>query len=188
MTNSDIVFERLQPVSKRTRVVATLKEAIVSGALHSGDQSVEGKLAQQLGVGRGLIREALIELEHQGFVQRSPFSSMQVTRFTNEEAEQILEMRIEVEPLAFSLAGQKISREQIAELRDLLAKAKQGAASQSLQGIFENHLAYRRAVGELSGNRLLKQILERLVAPLYAICLMRATFNRDGLFQTIQDC
>jgi DNA-binding GntR family transcriptional regulator len=52
MTNSDIVFERLQLVSQRTRVVATLKEAIVSGALQSGDQIVEGKLAQQLGVGR----------------------------------------------------------------------------------------------------------------------------------------
>jgi DNA-binding GntR family transcriptional regulator len=100
---------------------------------------------------------------------------MQVTRFSNGEAEQILEMTIEVEPLAFNLAGQKISREQIAELRDLLAKARQGAASQSLQVFFENHLAYRRKVWELSGNRFLKQILE-LVAPLYAICLMRATF------------
>jgi DNA-binding GntR family transcriptional regulator len=188
MKNSEKVVERLQPVSKRTRVVATLKEAIRSGVLQSGDQIIEGKLAQQLGVGRGLIREALIELEHQGFVQRSPFSSMQVTQFSNGEARQIFEMRIEVEPLAFDLAGQKMSREQIAKLRDLLAKAKQGAASQSLHVFLENHLAYRRKVWELSGNRFLKQTLERLVAPLYAIYFMRATFNRDGVFQTIQDC
>ena len=141
MTNSSGLFQKLQPVSKKTRVVSALKEAILSGGLQSGDQIVEGKLAQQLGVGQGLIREALIELEHQGFVQRSPFSWTQVTRFSNEDAEQIFEIRIEVEPLAFTLAGRKASPEQIAELWDLVSKARQGAASQQLDVFFENHLA-----------------------------------------------
>ncbi len=188
MTNSSTIFQKLQPVSKKTRVVSTLKEAILSGALQSGDQIVEGKLAQQLGVGQGLIREALIELEHQGFVQRSPFSWTQVTKFTNEDAEQIFEIRIEVEPLAFALACRKAGPDQIAELWDLANKAKQGAASEQLDIFFENHLAYRRRVWDLSGNRFLKETLERLVAPLYALYLMRANFNREGLSQTIQDC
>jgi DNA-binding GntR family transcriptional regulator len=188
MTNSGAIFQKLQPVSKKTRVVSALKEAILSGALQSGDQIVEGKLAQQLGVGQGLIREALIDLEHQGFVQRSPFSWTQVTRFTNEDAEQIFEVRIEVEPLAFALAGRKANRENIAELWDLIARAKQGAEAQQLDVFFDNHLAYRRKVWDLSGNRFLKETLERLVAPLYALYLMRANFNREGLNQTIQDC
>jgi len=188
MMNSDTIFQKLQPVSKKTRVVSALKEAILSGALQSGDQIVEGKLAQQLGVGQGLIREALIELEHQGFVQRSPFSWTQVTKFGNEDAEQIFEIRIEVEPLAFSLAGRKVTTKEIAELWDLVARAKQGAESQQLEIFFENHLAYRRKVWDLSGNRFLKETLERLVAPLYALYLMRANFNREGLNQTIQDC
>jgi len=188
MTNSSSIFQKLQPVSKKTRVVSALKEAILSGALQSGDQIVEGKLAQQLGVGQGLIREALIELEHHGFVQRSPFSWTQVTKFTNEDANQIFEIRIEVEPLAFALAGKKASPQHIAELKDLVAKARQGAASQQLDVFFESHLAYRRMIWELSGNRFLKETLERLVAPLYALYLMRAEFNREGLFQTIEDC
>jgi DNA-binding GntR family transcriptional regulator len=78
------------------------------GDLQPGDQIVEGKLAQQLGVGQGLIREALIDLEHQGFLQRSPFSWTQVPTFTNKDAEQIFEIRIRVEPLAFS-AGRRQS-------------------------------------------------------------------------------
>jgi DNA-binding GntR family transcriptional regulator len=188
MTNSGTIFQKLQPVSKKTRVVSALKEAILSGALQSGDQIVEGKLAQQLGVGQGLIREALIELEHQGFVQRSPFSWTQVTKFTNEDAEEIFEIRIEVEPLAFTLACRKAGPDQIAELWDLTNKAKQGAASGQLDVFFENHLAYRRRVWDLSGNRFLKETLERLVAPLYALYLMRANFNREGLSQTIHDC
>jgi DNA-binding GntR family transcriptional regulator len=188
MTNSGAVFEKLQPVSKKMRVVAALKQAIVSGTLQSGDQIVEGKLAQQFGVGQGLIREALIELEHQGFVERSPFSWTQVTTLTNEDAGDIFDIRIEVEPLAFELAARKASREQTARLWDLVARAKQGAESGDLDAFFENHLAYRRRVWDLSGNRFLKETLERLVAPLYALYLMRADFNREGLFETIQDC
>jgi DNA-binding GntR family transcriptional regulator len=188
MTNSGAIFQKLQPVSKKIRVVETLKEAILSGALQSGDQIVEGKLAQQLGVGQGLIREALIELEHQGFVQRSPFSWTQVTTFTNEDAEQIYEIRIRLEPLAFALAAGKATPEQIAELRELVAKAREGATSQELSIFFESHIAYRRKVWEMSGNRFLRETLERLVAPLYALFLMRSNFNREGLLQTIEAC
>src|SRR4030095_2425960 len=181
-------FQKIEPVSKKTRVVGLLRDAILSGTIKSGEQIVEGKLAQQLGVGQGLVREALIELEHQGFVQRSPFSWTQVTTFTNEDAEQIFEIRIKVEPLAFTLAATKASPEEVAELRDLTAKAREGAASQDLGVFFEKHLAYRRRVWDLSGNRFLKETLERLVAPLYALYLMRSNFNREGMFQTIEDC
>lgn len=188
MTHSNTIFEKLQPVSKKTRVVHALKDAILSGTLQSGDQIVEGKLAQQFGVGQSLIREALIELEHQGFVERSPFSWTQVTRFTNDDARDILDIRIEAEPLAFRLAGSRANEAQIAELWDLVAQAKRGAASEQLDVFFENHLAYRRSIWELSGNRFLKETLERLVGPLYALYLMRADFNRTGLLETIEDC
>jgi DNA-binding GntR family transcriptional regulator len=188
MPNLGTIFQKLQPVSKKIRVVETLKEAILTGALQSGDQIVEGKLAQQLGVGQGLIREALIELEHQGFVQRSPFSWTQVTTLTNADAEQIYEIRIRLEPLAFALAAQTATAEQIAGLRELIAKAREGAVMQALPAFFESHLAYRRKVWELSGNRFLRETLERLVAPLYALFLMRADFNREGLLQTIEAC
>jgi DNA-binding GntR family transcriptional regulator len=111
-----------------------------------------------------------------------------VTRFTNEDAEQIYQIRIEVEPLAFGLAARKITPGQIAELRTLVTRAKEGAASQQLDAFFENHLAYRRKVWDLSGNRFLRETLERLVTPLYALFLMRSAFNREGLLQTIEDC
>src|SRR5499433_3292339 len=100
-------FQKIEPISKKSRIVTSLREAIVSGAIKSGEQIVEGKLAQQLGVGQGLIREALIELEHQGFVQRMPFAGTQVTALTIQDAKHIYDIRIELEPLAFFLAGLK---------------------------------------------------------------------------------
>src|SRR5438093_13121664 len=121
---SSSIFQKIEPVSKKVRVVASLKEAILSGAIRSGEQIVEGKIAQQFGVGQGLIREALIELEHQGFVQRTPFSGTQVTRLTLDDARQIFDLRIELEPLAIWLAGRTATPEQINEFAELSAKAK----------------------------------------------------------------
>src|SRR5688572_7621345 len=141
-------FERVEPISKKARVIVLLKEAILSGAIQSGEQIVEAKIAQEFGVGQGLIREALIALEHQGFVQRTPFSGTQVPKLGREDAEQIFDIRIELEPLAFALAGPKVTAQQITDLDELVARARQGVESGDLNVFFENHLSFRRKVWE----------------------------------------
>lgn len=181
-------FQKIEPVSKKTRVVGLLRDAILSGTIKSGEQIVEGKLAQQFGVGQGLVREALIELEHQGFVQRTPFSSTQVPTMTLEDAQDIFDMRIALEPLAFALAGPAASTADIADLDDLLEKARRGETDGDLDKFFENHLAFRRKVWQLSGNKYLLQTLERLVVPLYALYLIRRKHNHESLQQTVIDC
>jgi DNA-binding GntR family transcriptional regulator len=92
-----LTLQKIEPISKKARIVASFREAIVSGSIRSGEHIVEGKIAQQLGVGQGLIREALIELEHQGFVQRTPFAGTQVTELTLPDAQQIYDIRIALE-------------------------------------------------------------------------------------------
>src|SRR5678810_1347470 len=93
--------------------------AIVSGRLKGGEQIVEAKLAQEFGVGQGLVREALIELEHRGFVQRTPFTGTTVPMLTLEDAQQIFDVRIELEPLAFFLAVKKATPQDISILNEL---------------------------------------------------------------------
>jgi len=181
-------FQKIEPVSKKARIVAQLREAIISGTIEAGEQIVEGKIAQQFGVGQGLIREALIELEHHGFVQRTPFSGTQVSKLNLEDAQQIFDLRIELEPLAFFLAGQHATPQQLRELHDLAAKSKKAAKREDLDTFFDDHLEFRKKVWELSGNRYLRQTLERLVIPLYALYLIRRTYNHEGLLQTVVDC
>ncbi|HEX4999829.1 MAG TPA: GntR family transcriptional regulator [Terriglobia bacterium] len=181
-------FQKLEPVSKKVRIVTLLREAMVSGGIKGGEQIVEAKIAQQFGVGQGLIREALIELEHQGFVRRTPFSGTHVHALDLKDAQQIFEMRIELEPLAFSLAVDNASDEDVAELADLVEKTKIAAAAGDLDSFFDSHLAFRKTMWKLSGNIYVQQALERIVIPLYALYLMRQSYNRNGLFQTITDC
>src|SRR5712671_264828 len=124
---SSTTFQKVEPISKKTRVVSSLREAIINGSIQSGEQIVEGKIAQQFGVGQGLIREALIELEHKGFVQRTPFSGTQVVQITSDDAQQIFDVRIALEPLAVSLAGRALLSEHIKELETLASEVQRAA-------------------------------------------------------------
>jgi DNA-binding GntR family transcriptional regulator len=181
-------FERIEPVSKKTRVVHLLREAILSGRIKGGEQIVEAKLAQEFGVGQGLVREALIELEHRGFVQRTPFTGTIVPMLTLEDAQQIFEVRIELEPLAFSLAASRVTEKDIATLSEIVEKTKLEAKAEDLEGFFESHLSFRKKIWELSGNRYAQQALERVVIPLYALYLIRRSYNREGIVQTLVEC
>ena len=58
------------------------------------------KIAQQLGAGVPLIREALIELEHQGFVQRTPYKGTTVTKLSPADVRRIFALRVELEAVA----------------------------------------------------------------------------------------
>jgi DNA-binding GntR family transcriptional regulator len=181
-------FQKIEPISKKARIVASVREAILSGAIRSGEQIVEGKLAQQLGVGQGLIREALIDLEHQGFVQRTPFAGTQVTALTIQDAQQIYDLRIELEPLAFFLAGPNLNGQHLAELKETADRTKIASKAGDLDAFFENHLAFRKKVWSLSGNRFLHQTLDRVVLPLYALYVIRQSYNLEGIIQTTIDC
>jgi DNA-binding GntR family transcriptional regulator len=182
-----ITLQKIEPVSKKTRIVDSLREAIISGEIRSGEQIVEGKLAQQLGVGQGVIREALIELEHHGFVQRMPFSGTQVTELTLQDAQQLYDIRIELEPLAFFLAGPNANEQQISELRKIAENSRSASLAGELDAFFANVLAFRKKIWALSANRHLQQILERMVIPLYALYVIRQQSNLDGILQTTID-
>src|SRR5262245_40906387 len=181
-------FQKVEPVSKKARVVASVKEAILNGLVQSGEQIVEAKIAQQFGVGQGLIREALIELEHQGFVQRTPFSGTHVQTLTLQDAQQIFDLRIELEPLAIYLAGSKANDRDIKELNELADKTRIASKTRDLDSFFDSHLSFRKQIWKLSGNRFLQQALERLVIPLYALYLIRRSYNVDGMLQTVDEC
>jgi DNA-binding GntR family transcriptional regulator len=180
--------QKIEPISKKQRVVAALKAAILSGTLKSGEPIVEGKIAQQFGVGQGLIREALIDLEHLGFLQRTPFSGTEVVSLSSNDAQQIFEIRIALEPLAVSLAGSALTSDRIEELQRLTNRVKRAAEKNDLNSFFEVHLAFRRRIWELSGNKYLEQELERTVIPLYALYLIKTSSKREDVLRTVTDC
>ena len=170
---TDKALKLIQPISKRDQVVTSFKEAILSGIIQPGETIVESRLAQQLGAGIPLVREALIELEHHGYVQKVPYKGTTVTRLDHGDVEKIFRLRVELESLAIQWAKESVRPADIEELRGITRKMKEGANVLDLDQFYQNDLAFHRKLWEMSGNEYLVECLERIVMPLFAFFLMK---------------
>lgn len=98
---------RAQDVARR------LREAIYDGELPAGQPIRQEAVAQDLGVSRIPVREALRQLEAEGLVVIRPHSGARVARLDYVECEEIYKMRERLEPLALAESIASISDEQI---------------------------------------------------------------------------
>lgn len=178
------MLELIQPISKREQVVQAVKEAILSGAIQPGASIVESKVAQQLGAGVPLIREALIELEHQGFVQRTPYKGTTVTKLNSADIKRIFRLRVELEALAIEWAKENLTDEDLEYLRRTIRTMEQAAKAVDLHSFYDADLAFHRKIWLLSDNPYLADALERVVVPLFAFFLMKTSRRRKSYVES----
>ena len=169
------MLELIQPISKRDQVVTAMKDAILSGTIEPGAAIVESRIAQQLGAGVPLIREALIELEHQGFVQRTPYKNTTVTKLSPSDVRHIFALRVELEAIAIEWAKEHAQPADLDKLRQDIRKMGEAAQALDLAQFYEGDIAFHRRIWGLSGNPYLVDTLERLVVPLFAFFVMKTS-------------
>jgi DNA-binding GntR family transcriptional regulator len=167
------MLEVIQPISKRDQVVRAVKEAILSGSIPAGAAIVEARIARQVGAGIPLVREALIELEHHGFVQRTPYKGTTVTKLEPADIKQIFRLRVELEGLAMKWAKENITDADVEELRAVIRKMERAAAELDMDQFYESDLAFHRKIWMMSDNPYLVDALERVTVPLFAFFVMK---------------
>jgi len=178
------MLKLIQPISKKDQVVAAIKDAILSGDIEPGEQIVESRMAHELGSGIPLVREALIALEHQGFVQKTPYKGTTVTRLAPDELQQVFQLRVELEPLAVEWAKKNITPADIDELQDLIKGMERAAQKVELAQFYQHDLDWHRKLWTLSGNNYLADTLERLVVPLFAFFLVKNKRERRAYIES----
>jgi DNA-binding GntR family transcriptional regulator len=102
-----------------------IRDLILTHQLEPGERLVENRLAEQLGVSRTPIREALRKLASEGLVSFSPYKGASVAEFSSSELEDIYHIRIALEGYCASLAVSRITDEQIEQLEALFVKMKE---------------------------------------------------------------
>lgn len=164
---------RIQPEVLKDKVVETLRDAILAGDLRSGERLIEGHLIKQLGVSRAPLRDALWQLEKQGYVRMVPHKGTYVISLSVQEIEEIYDVRAVLEGHAAGLAKQRIRPQDVKELRKFL-KARQNALSQGdLPAIFNNDLMFHQYIWTLSGNRKLEKVLQNICPGLFTYLLVK---------------
>jgi len=104
--------------SLRSRVFSQLQNDILNGYYEPGESLIETKLSEELGVSRTPIREALRQLELEGLVQSIPNKGVIVKGVTSQDIQDIYTIRMLIEGLAARWAAEKITDEELQELKD----------------------------------------------------------------------
>jgi DNA-binding GntR family transcriptional regulator len=146
--------------SLRERIATHLREAIVSGILSAKTRLREPELARQLGVSRTPLREAIRQLEAEGFLTTVPRMGTFITEVTSRDLEDVYAIRAVLEGLAARQAAEQIDEDSAASLRSLLAELAQKTTDYR-----EYHEAAGRfhdAVLAASGNQRLQAMYHTL--------------------------
>ena len=136
-----------------------LKKAIITGEIPAGERIVETDYADRLHISRTPLREALRKLERDGLVEYVMRRGVIVHAFTTEDVEQIYTIRNCLEMLTLPDIVEKATPEDIAHLRELLAKMDELNAKNDVEALSPVAREFHTAITAISGkNRILRVI------------------------------
>ncbi|MEA4902929.1 GntR family transcriptional regulator [Desulfitobacterium sp.] len=104
----------------REIVFESLREAIINGVLEPGERLMEIQLADEMGVSRTPVREAIRKLELEGFVVMIPRKGAYVAGVSDKDVTDVFEIRSALEGLAAGLAAERITDEEIEQMERMI--------------------------------------------------------------------
>lgn len=144
----------------REIVFESLREAIISGVLAPGERLMEIQLADEMGVSRTPVREAIRKLELEGFVVMIPRKGAYVAGVSHKDVADVFEIRAALEGLAASLAAERVTEEEIEQMERILLYHEEEEVN--LEEIVESDTDFHALVYKASRNERLIQILANL--------------------------
>lgn len=167
MKGERFVGKRLMPVvldgykPLREIVFESMREAILSGTLEPGERLMEIQLAEEMGVSRTPVREAIRKLELENFVVMIPRKGAYVAGVSLKDVADVFEIRSALEGLAAGLAAERITDDELEQMEQALL-FKISESEMDLEQIVKSDTDFHALVYRASRNERLVQILENL--------------------------
>jgi DNA-binding GntR family transcriptional regulator len=163
MTQKQVLGKLGEVVQLKDRTYLAIKRGIIDGILEPGDALVEAELAEQMGVSKTPVREALLKLEVEGFVERVPHTGTFVCGLSLEDMLEIYVVKEELEALAVRLATPRLTPDDVAEAHALLSVEEEiwergNATSEAL----EKTISFHTWITLRSGNQRLANLHHHL--------------------------
>lgn len=161
--------EKLLPIKLDTYkplreiVFETIREAIISGRLPPGERLMEMQLADDLGVSRTPVREAIRKLELEGFVVMIPRKGAYVSGLSFKEIADVYEIRGALEGLAAALAAERATEQEIEDMERLLVKIAACIEEGKMDRIIELDSDFHNSLYKASHNQRLVQMISLLL-------------------------
>lgn len=152
--------KKKQPLSDT--ICEALRQDILSGKLKPGQRLMEIQYAEQLGVSRTPLREAMRKLELEGLVTIVPRRGAHVTVISRKDVEEVLEVRTVLDGLAAALALQHVTQMDMEAMEELLYQFEKSVAVHDLEAQIKTDEAFHEYIYMKSEN-------ERLVSMNHSI-------------------
>jgi len=146
------------------KVYKILKKEIIQGSFKPGTKLSEGKFAEQMGISRTPVREALRELAAEGFVILSANQGVIVRSVSAENIKEVLQIRSVLDGLAARLATSIITEEEIKKLENYNKKMEKLASKQDIFAYAEVDVKFHKFIANLCKNEQLIKIRKNISA------------------------
>lgn len=146
----------------RELVFESLREAIISGHLHPGERLMEIQLAEELGVSRTPVREAIRKLELEGLVLMIPRKGAYVSQISMKDIADVFEIRSALEGLAARLAAERATDDEIEQMERVLVRISESADRDDVSSAVSFDADFHERLIGSSHNGRLSQIVSNL--------------------------
>ena len=177
------------PASFKSRAYTALKNVIVSLDVYRQRSDVrldERRLAQDFGISRTPVREAMAQLEREGFVRSVPRRGIYVVRKTKREVIEMITAWAALESMAARLITANAGDEEIASLRTMFSKFENGELHARLDEYSEVNIEFHQTIIRMSGNSVLIALAENLFIHMRMI-RMKTIGEQDRADRSIHD-
>lgn len=176
-----------KPLTVAESVYQKLRDHIIFGSFKPGQRLAEEQLAEQMGVSRTPVREALLRLEQEGLIQMLPRQGAVVRRLSLEEARQVYEVRALLEGLAARLAVQHMTPQALSAIREALDASFEVMEQQDTRRLVIHNNHFHDLIVETARNVVLKKILNLLRTQVNLLRITLWSTFPDRLEQTLRE-
>ncbi len=133
---------------------------IAEGKLRPGERIIQEQIAQELGVSRQPVQQALVLLKNQGVLRDAPGRGLLVAPLDPQFVRQMYEMRSVIEGLAFRKAAENFTNTAKTRGEQLLAAGREAVRRGSVSDMIAADMAFHTFIYELAGNPLIGPAME----------------------------
>jgi DNA-binding GntR family transcriptional regulator len=179
----------VSPASFKNKAYAALKDVIVSMDVYRSRSDIrldERRLAQDFGISRTPVREAMAQLEREGFVRSVPRRGIYVVRKTRREVIEMITAWAALESMAARLITEIAGDGDIASLRRMFTKFEDGELHARLDEYSEVNIEFHQSIIRMSRNTVLISLAENLFTHMRMI-RMKTIGDSDRADRSIRD-
>jgi GntR family transcriptional regulator, gluconate operon transcriptional repressor len=159
-----------------------IREQILGGGFRQGAHLIESKIARELNISRGPVREAFKLLRAEGLLQEEPRRGSFVVRLVPDDVREIYGLRAAVEGRAARMISARGDEAAVARLKDLLARIDAAVEADDAATVFAADLAFHQELVRSAGNARLDEVFTRYVPTLRALLRLD-----EHVYRTLDD-